>query len=431
MTFFIFLVALFFISYSLEDFYNLKFFSLSFFHLYSIYYAYNLRGFNAGIFFASISFLYIITGPADVFFWDDFISNNNFITYSSVIDYSYKSTVFFIFFYLLMFIEKSNKVINNFDYFLSNLFNPKPLFACIFLIWTFLLFNYSYEFILGNNLFNRSASYATPNKIFDFTKITFLVLSIFYFSICNRRNSNIIPMIIIFAFLEVLIFGNRRLWLLGLLPIIYLLKNKFSFNFLKLNIIVPLLAIAILAFLLPLTRGFGSNVNSVEFFQFFLNFEFSNWIRPGNSEFIGVHIIHSSIYQNLLDDFSNTFFTSIYEAFPGFIVDRSGEVFSTKFVTTYFPDISFIGGGFRGSLITEIFLNFSYAGLIFFGIFFGKLFSINKNLFVLNAFFIYIFAFSISYDFVLIFQQIFLICVIISFFYFINFLLQYFAKEVN
>tara|TARA_B100001250_G_C19817464_1_gene799553 strand:+ start:5771 stop:7066 length:1296 start_codon:yes stop_codon:yes gene_type:complete len=431
MAFFIFLVALFFISHSLENFYNLKFFSLVIFHLYSIYFLYKLRGLNVGIFFASISFFYIITGPADVFFWDDFISNNNFITYSSVIDYSYKSTVFFIFFYLVMMLEKPNKLLYNLDQFLMNLFNPKPLFVFIFLIWTYLLFNYAYEFTLGNNLFNRLESYATPNKIFDFTKIIFLVLSIFYFSICNKKNRNMIIMIIIFALLEVIIFGNRRLWLLGLLPIIYLFKNKFSFNFFRFNIIAPIVCILVIAFLLPLTRGFGANVNNIEFLQFFLNFEFSNWIRPGNSEFIGVHIIHSSIYQNLLDDFSNTFFTSIYEAFPSFIVNRSGEVFSTKFVTTYFPDISFIGGGFRGSLITEIFLNFSYIGLIFFGIFFGKLFSIDKNLFVLNALLIYIFAFSISYDFVLIFQQIFLISIIILFFYLINLLLEYFAKEVN
>lgn len=431
MTFFIFFVALFFISHSLENFYNLKFFSLVIFHLYSIYLVYSLRGLNVGIFFASISFFYIIAGPADVFFWDDFISNNNFITYSSVIDYSYKSTVFFTSYYFIMLIEKRNKFLNNFDQFLTNLFNPKPLFAFIFIIWTYLLFNYIFEFILGNNLFNRLDSYATPNKIFDFTKIMFLVLSIFYFSISNKQNRNIIFMIIIFALFEIIIFGNRRLWLLGLLPIIYLLKNKFSFNFFKLNIIVPLVCFLVLAFLLPLTRGFGSNVNSTEFLQFFFNFEFSNWIRPGNSEFIGIHIIHSSIYQTLLEDFSNTFFTSIYEALPSFIVNRGGEVFSTKFVTTYFPDIFFIGGGFRGSLITEIFLNFSYIGLIFFGIFFGKLFSIDKNLFVLNSFLIYLFAFSISYDFVLIFQQIFLLSIIISFFYLIISLLKYFAKEVN
>ncbi len=412
MHFYIYLFLLCMISFSMDGFYFIKFISLFLFHLYAICYIYTIRGLNVGVIFSIISALYILAGPADVFFWE-----NSRVEIASVIDYTIKATLFFSSFYLIMIIEKNDTSLQKINNQLKNIFKQESLFFSIFFLLGILIINYFIAILSGSNLFNRIDSYDNPNKIFDFAKIMFMVLSIIYTSLFDKKNKTVGIMILLFALLEILIFGNRRGWLVGILPILYLMKNRFSFNFLKSNIIIPSIILVFFILFLPLTRGVSSNIALLEFLS---EFNLINWLRPGNTEFLGVHLIHYNIYNDILVDFSGTFFSSLYDSFPSFFVERTGNVFSLNFVKYYYPEIYFIGGGFRGSIITEIFLNFSYIGLIFFGIFFGKLFSINKNFYLMNSLLIYVFSFSISYDFVLIFQQIFLISMIIALFYFID-----------
>jgi hypothetical protein len=422
MLFYTILVLLFTFSFFIEGFYGAKFISLFLFHFYSICYIYSIRGLNTGVIFSIISFLYILAGPADVFFWE-----NSRVEIASVLDYTIKSTIFFTFFYFIMIVEKNGTLLQSINDQLKKIFKQDSLFVSIIFLLGILTLNYIAALFSGANLFNRLDSYDNPNKIFEFAKIMFSILSIIYVSIFNKKNRIVGIMIILFALFEIIIFGNRRGWIVGILPIFYLMKNRFSFNFLRGKIILPLIILVFLILFLPLTRGVANNV---AFLQFLSEFDIINWLRPGNTEFLGVHLIHYNIYNDILVDFSGTFLSSIYDSLPSFFVERTGNVFSLNFVKFYFPEIYLIGGGFRGSIITEIFLNFSYIGLIFFGIVFGKLFSTNNNLFLLNSLLIYIFAFSISYDFVLIFQQIFLISMIITLFYFIDLFLTKISRKV-
>lgn len=412
MLFYTFFVLLLTFSFSIEGYYGVKFISLFLFHLYSICYIYSIRGLNVGVIFSIISFLYILAGPADVFFWE-----NSRVEISSVLDYTIKSTIFFTFFYFIMIVEKNGTLLQSLNNQLKKIFKQNSLFVSIIVLFGILTLNYLAAFFSGANLFNRLESYDNPNKIFEFAKIMFIILCIIYTSIFNKKNKIVGIMIILFALFEIIIFGNRRGWIVGFLSIFYLMKNRFSFNFLRVNIILPSIMLVFLILFLPIARGVTSNI---DFLQFLGEFDIINWLRPGNTEFLGVHLIHYNIYSDMLVDFSGTFFSSIYDSLPSFFVERTGNVFSLNFVKFYFPEIYLIGGGFRGSLITEIFLNFSYIGLIFFGIIFGKLFSTNSNLFLLNSLLIYIFSFSISYDFVLVFQQIFLISIIIILFYILD-----------
>lgn len=422
MLFYTILVLLFTFSFFIEGFYGAKFISLFLFHFYSICYIYFIRGLNAGVIFSIISFLYILAGPADVFFWE-----NSRVEIASVLDYTIKSTIFFTFFYFIMIVEKNGTLLQSINDQFKKIFKQDSFFVSIIFLLGILTLNYIAAFFSGANLFNRIDSYDNPNKIFEFAKMMFIIFSIIYLSMFNNKKDFIGISVVLFSLCEIIFFGNRRVWVVGILPIFYLMKNRFSFNFLRGKIILPLIILVFLILFLPLTRGVANNV---AFLQFLSEFDIINWLRPGNTEFLGVHLIHYNIYNDMLADFSNTFFNSFYDSLPGFLVERSGQVFSVNFVKFYFPEIYFIGGGFRGSLLTEIFLNFSYVGLISFGIFFGKLFSINKNLFLLNALLIYIFSFAISYDFTTIIRPFFLIFAMILLYRLLDFCLVYFSKKI-
>jgi hypothetical protein len=326
-----------------------------------------------------------------------------------------------------MIVEKNGTLLQSINDQFKKIFKQDSLFVSIIFLLGILTLNYIAAFFSGANLFNRLDSYDNPNKIFEFAKMMFIIFSIIYLSMFNNKKDFIGISVVLFSLCEIIFFGNRRGWVVGILPIFYLMKNRFSFNFLRSNIILPIIILVFLILFLPLTR---SVANNIAFLQFLSEFDIINWLRPGNTEFIGVHIIHYNIYNDMLADFSNTFFNSFYDSLPGFLVERSGQVFSVNFVKFYFPEIYFIGGGFRGSLLTEIFLNFSYVGLISFGIFFGKLFSINKNLFLLNALLIYIFSFAISYDFTTIIRPFFLIFAMILLYRLLDLCLVYLAKKI-
>ena len=233
--------------------------------------------------------------------------------------------------------------------------------AFVFVFLVYLIYTYK---LFGFDLFSlsRGEIYKDKSTILGVTKLLIpSLVCIILFPTTKKIRLWVYLLIVIYLFLEMFVYGDRRALLGGVLFVLFVYLNNTKLK------IWQITSIGLGAVML-VVLGFIRNQSPAQWVSILTKRDWLIIFNPSNYEFGAFGRIAELMNQTgAIDVHTISFLSSVQNLVPGALYPNRPLGPSQWFAATYFPEIWNKGGAFGYNFIIEVYQNFSLIGPLVIG----------------------------------------------------------------